>query len=112
MGTINLTSPFISYNLSPEEIVQGSMLTELTRQVLQNRLHQAVMEKIYIPRTAETVQQEAELAGVIRILTDILDANTSVQMAMPEAVPEQSETSLADIFPRARPSSGHIAFPE
>lgn len=114
MGTINQDSPFISYNLSEQEILQGQILGDLNKQVLQNLLFMAVMEKINIPRTPETLQLEAELAGRIGILQAILDNHRAAiaQLHSPEQqVAPEPNPDISGIFPRARMSSGGISFP-
>lgn len=114
MGTINQDSPFVSYNLSESEILQGQILGDLNRQVIQNLLFQVVMEKINIPRTPETVQLEAELAGKVVILQSILDNHRAAVAQMshqePKSEPEPNP-DLSGIFPRARMSNGDISFP-
>ena len=113
MGTINTDSPFIHYDLSPEELRQGQVLGDLNKQVLQNMLFQVVMEKLNLPILAENTQREAELAGQMRMLQSILDNhNLAIQTPIEQHEPEPQDVNLHGIFPHTRRYAGDISFPD
>jgi hypothetical protein len=76
MARPNLDSPFISWELSPPEILQGTILTSLQVQVIQNRIALLAIEKLnftFDPANLQrSFQEEAELQGKLRILQNLL----------------------------------------
>ena len=74
---IHVINQFSSYNLSPEEQLEGQKLTVAQVRVLQNLLASYAEEKIHLTVDPTNVniflQQEADLKGKIDVLTYILD---------------------------------------
>jgi len=68
---------FTSYTLSPNDELQGSILTDLQRKVIQNLLADIAMEKLFLDYDPEHplhfTQKEAHAKGQIEILTYILN---------------------------------------
>lgn len=71
-----IPNSFTSYELTEEEVTEGSKLTTLQEQVLQNKLSQLATEKLSF--TIEfnnlnlSLQREAELQGQLLLLQEIL----------------------------------------
>ncbi len=72
MAQLNPSSLFQSWILSPKELLQGSILTQLQKQCIQNQISAAAAEKTllkYDPDSAlKFLQREAELQGQIGAL--------------------------------------------
>lgn len=72
----NLTSSFITYNLTPSQVAEGSTFTSTQRFVIQNLIGAAAEEKIALtfdPLNPNSfIQREAELMGQIGILKYLL----------------------------------------
>jgi len=79
---------FTSYELTEQEIVSGSILTELQTAVIQNRLATIVKAKLELKLDCNNinlfVQQEADLAGRMVELQSILDASAYHLLAILE----------------------------
>lgn len=71
-----LENAFQQWLLSPEEILQGSILQDLQRKVIQNEIAIAAQEKLALKfdptNPLSFAQQEAELTGKIGILQFLL----------------------------------------
>lgn len=76
MATLNQSNQFQSWNLTPEEYLQGGMLTITQKQVIQNQIASVATQKInlsYTPdKPLEFAQQEAHLRGQIDALNYLL----------------------------------------
>lgn len=76
MATLSTNNLFQSWNLSPEEFLQGGLLTSLQKQVIQNQIASVATQKINLPFTPSEplayAQQEAHLRGQIDALTYLL----------------------------------------
>ena len=76
MATLSSTNQFQSWNLTPEEFLQGGLLTSLQKQVVQNQIALLAAQKINLPFTpAEPLvfaQQEAHLRGQLDALSYLL----------------------------------------
>ena len=76
MATLNQVNQFQSWNLTPEEYLQGGLLTSLQRQVIQNQIASVATQKINLTFTPsepmEFAQQEAHLRGQIDALSYLL----------------------------------------
>jgi hypothetical protein len=76
MATLNQSNQFQSWNLTPEEYLQGGMLTLTQKQVIQNQIASLATQKINLSYTpAEPLvfaQQEAYLRGQIDALNYLL----------------------------------------
>ena len=85
MATL-LSSTFTRYELSEDELKSGMTLTTENRQVLQNMLADSAELKINLVFNPESpgnfIQDEANLAGQIRILRFILDSAESVSASL------------------------------
>ena len=70
---------FSSYNLTEEEALQGSVLTILQKQVIQNQLSNAALEKNALEfdpnNQLQFAQQEASLQGQIAAFKFLLDSS-------------------------------------
>lgn len=82
------TNIFTSYELTEQEIVSGSILTELQTAVLQNRLAAIAKTKLELKLDCSNIslyaQQEADLAGRMVELQSILDASAYNLLAISE----------------------------
>lgn len=74
-----IQNEFASFDLTEEEALQGSILTTLQMQVIQNQLSNAAMEKIHLEYDSSNptsfIQQEASLKGQIDAFRFLLDAS-------------------------------------
>ena len=72
-----ISNTFTSYNLTDEEILQGSLLTITQRQIIQTNISMAAEEKLAlefdVTEPNKYIQKEAGLAGQIAALKYILD---------------------------------------
>ncbi len=72
MATLDPTNRFQSWILSPQEFLQGGMLTTLQKQVIQNQISQIANQKINLvfdPLNPQRfIQEEAGLSGQIAAL--------------------------------------------
>ena len=73
MAVLNTDSSFVSWTLTEPEKLQGTLLTVLQKQCIQNMIWQAAEEKIKLPFKQENIQLEAELQGRILALQSLLD---------------------------------------
>jgi hypothetical protein len=76
MATINQSNQFQSWNLTPEEYLQGGLLTITQKQVIQNQIASVATQKINLQYTPADplgfAQQEAHLRGQIDALNYLL----------------------------------------
>lgn len=76
MAAISTNNQFQSWNLSPEEFLQGGLLTALQRQVIQNQIASVAAQKINLPFTPTDplsyAQAEAHLRGQLDALSYLL----------------------------------------
>lgn len=76
MATLNQSNPFQSWNLTPEEFLQGGLLTITQKQVIQNQVASVAVQKINLSYTPDKpldfVQQEAHLRGQIDALNYLI----------------------------------------
>lgn len=83
MATPNMSSRFQSWNLSETEFFQGSILTALQRQVIQNQIstlaHQRINIKFDPYKPLEFAQEEAELKGQIHALEYLLTLSAEAE---------------------------------
>lgn len=86
MSTINLSNPFISYNLTDKEIIQGSQLSLLQKQCIQNMIASYAAERlsreISVSAPLETVQADAKNQGQIEALRHLLDLSDAADDAI------------------------------
>lgn len=77
MATLDHNNPFQGWILSPEELLQGQVLTSLQKQVIQNERATLASKRISLrfdPEHPLKFQQEdAELQGQIGILSYLLE---------------------------------------
>lgn len=81
MAILNHDNPFQSWILSPEEFLNGSILTITQKQVIQNQITTLAVTKMNLKldplNPLSTLQQEAELHGQINALQYLLDLSAS-----------------------------------
>jgi len=84
---------FTQYALSESELSAGLILSHLQRQVIQNRIAEAALQKVRMTYNLENptacLQQEAELQGRILTLQQILDDSDQAEAEVLEAAQEQ-----------------------
>ena len=76
MATLSTINQFQSWVLTPEEFLQGGLLTSLQKQVVQNQIASVATQKINLAFTPSDplsfAQQEAHLRGQIDALSYLL----------------------------------------
>ena len=76
MATLSTNNQFQSWNLTPQEFLQGGLLTILQKQVIQNQIASVATQQInlsFIPSDPLAfAQQEAHLRGQLDALTYLL----------------------------------------
>ena len=86
MATLNPTNQFQSWNLTPEEFLQGGLLTSLQKQVIQNQIASVATQKINLTFTPaqplEYAQQEAHLRGQIDALSYLLTLSEQAEFQL------------------------------
>lgn len=80
----NLESSFISFNLTPAQVVAGSTFTSDQRAVIQNMISDIAEEKITLtfdPTNPNVfIQRDAELMGQLGILKYLLSLESTMQL--------------------------------
>ena len=98
MSTVNLNNPFISYNLTPQEIIQGSQLSLLQKQCIQNMIASYAAERlsreISVTSPLATVQADAKNQGQIEALRHLLDLSDAADEAIrnPSTAPQEGNS--------------------
>jgi hypothetical protein len=91
-----LPSNYCRYNLTAEEELNGSILTNNQKYVLSNMLMDYVDQKENLTfdptKPHEFMQQEAYKKGIIEILRHILDASEPAYEALQEMLREKRNT--------------------
>ena len=86
MATLSTTNQFQSWNLTPEEFLQGGLLTSLQKQVIQNQIASVATQKINLTFTPaqplEYAQQEAHLRGQIDALSYLLTLSEQAEFQL------------------------------
>lgn len=86
MAILNPTNQFQSWNLTPEEFLQGGLLTSLQKQVIQNQIASVATQKINLTFTPaqplEYAQQEAHLRGQIDALSYLLTLSEQAEFQL------------------------------
>lgn len=86
MAILNPTNQFQSWNLTPEEFLQGGLLTILQKQVIQNQIASVATQKINLTFTPaqplEYAQQEAHLRGQIDALSYLLTLSEQAEFQL------------------------------
>jgi len=89
MATL-IPNDFSSYNLTEEEAIQGSVFTTLQKQVIQNQLSNAAIEKNNLEldtnNPLQFAQQEASLAGQIAAFRFLLDTSAVAEEELNRAL--------------------------
>jgi hypothetical protein len=78
---INTASSFVSYILTSDEYLAGSVLSLIQKQVIQNQIAQAAEEKLNLTFIPENATRDAELQGRILALKYLLDVSESIEAA-------------------------------
>lgn len=81
MSMPNLLSSFISYHLTEQELIQGSILTITQKQCIQNQISTFAEERINLPFLDANKQRDAELQGNIRALQNLLIISENAEKA-------------------------------
>lgn len=78
----NIDSSFISFDLTPAQVVAGSTFTVDQRAVIQNYIASAAEEKVALTfdptNPQQFIQREAELMGQIGILKLLLSLESTI----------------------------------
>lgn len=86
MATISTNNQFQSWTLSPEEFLQGGLLTALQKQVIQNQIASVATQKInlaFMPADPLSfAQQEAHLRGQIDALSYLLTLSEQAEFQL------------------------------
>lgn len=86
MAILNPTNQFQSWTLTPEEFLQGGLLTILQKQVIQNQIASVATQKINLTFTPaaplEYAQQEAHLRGQIDALSYLLTLSEQAEFQL------------------------------
>ena len=89
MSTIDTSSPFLSYILTPQEVITGSQLSLLQRQCIQNIIASYATERIAreipIDNPLAAVQADAKNKGQIEALQHLLDLSNAADQAARDA---------------------------
>lgn len=97
MAHLDPQNPFQSWVLSPEEILQGRILTSLQKQVIQNERAALACKRNALKFDPEHPlkfqQEDAELQGQIYILSDLLEMSSAA-----ETIVNQGRQSEIHIF--------------
>jgi hypothetical protein len=80
MGTLSSNNLFQSWDLSEQEVKEGTVLYTLQKQVIQNRMAMAAAERVLLPFSPENIQRDAELQGEIRTLRWLLDESARQEL--------------------------------
>lgn len=93
MAHLDPNNPFQAWVLSPEELLQGQVLTSLQKQVIQNERAAIACKRNalkYDPEHPLKFQQEdAELQGQIGILSYLLEMSIAAETALNNGRPTQ-----------------------
>lgn len=86
MATLSTTNQFQSWNLTPEEFLQGGLLTSLQKQVIQNQIASVATQKINLTFTPADplsfAQDEAHLRGQIDALSYLLTLSEQAEFQL------------------------------
>ena len=86
MATLSTTNQFQSWNLPPEEFLQGGLLTSLQKQVIQNQIASVATQKINLTFTPADplsfAQDEAHLRGQIDALSYLLTLSEQAEFQL------------------------------
>lgn len=96
-------SKFSRYDLTEQQVAEGSILSELQEAVIQNLIADCAEAKIQITVTRITYdeywQQEASYAGQIAILQSILDTSKELKEKAAQAAANLPPDQAADSVP-------------
>mgnify|MGYP007071573929 CR=1 FL=1 len=83
MAQLDPSNPFQAWKLSEQEILQGSIFSNLQKQCLQNERAKLAAERINLKfdpaNPQEFIQQDAELQGKIGLLGYLIDLSDSAE---------------------------------
>lgn len=89
-----IPNEFASFELSQYEEEQGTILTSLQKQVIQNKLSMLASEKltlVFTPNDINTyMQQEAELEGQLGILRWLLATSEEMEKVLADRLADKS----------------------
>jgi len=86
MATLNPSNQFQSWTLTPEEFLQGGLLTTLQKQVIQNQIASVAIEKLHLEynpaEPLEFVKASSNAQGQIAALSYLLTLSESAEMQL------------------------------
>lgn len=95
MSTPNLSTSFVSYVMSQDEISIGSVLTTLQKQCIQNQICSLAEQKLALKYSPETpmlfLQQEAELQGQLNALKYLIILSESAEASLIQSANSSGE---------------------
>ena len=95
MSTPNLSTSFVSYVMSQDEISIGSVLTTLQKQCIQNQICSLAEQKLVLKYTPENpmlfLQQEAELQGQLNALKYLIILSESAEASLIQSANSSGE---------------------
>lgn len=95
MSTPNLSTSFVSYVMSQDEVSIGSVLTTLQKQCIQNQICSLAEQKLalkYSPENAMLfLQQEAELQGQLNALKYLIILSESAEASLIQSANSSGE---------------------
>lgn len=95
MSTLNLSTSFVSYVMSQDEISIGSVLTTLQKQCIQNQICSLAEQKLALKYTPENpmlfLQQEAELQGQLNALKYLIILSESAEASLIQSANSSGE---------------------
>jgi len=95
MSTPNLSTSFVSYVMSQDEISIGSVLTTLQKQCIQNQICSLAEQKLALKYSPENpmlfLQQEAELQGQLNALKYLIILSESAEASLIQSANSSGE---------------------
>jgi hypothetical protein len=88
MSSINTNNPFTSFNLSPDEEIQGKLLNEYQKMSLQNISAELALRKVNLDWALDPLVlrlENAQLSGGIEIIERILRECSEAELYIREA---------------------------
>lgn len=79
MATLNEDSPFVSWKLTPEEMLHGGVFSGLQTQYLQNYVHELAVRKLNLLWSEDTKNEFIELGSQIALLQFLLATSVDNQ---------------------------------
>jgi hypothetical protein len=107
MATLNPENPFQLWILSDQETLQGSILTSLQRQVIQNQIAYAALTKLNIafdPQNPQLfLQEEALYKGKMQALEALLIASSEAESKVDPGLQKVHINPGSNLFNQSNP---------